>query len=275
VTHTRRWTLGLGVVAVAAALGVTAWRVPRPPAAAAEDGATFVRRLLWQELQPATLADCTLERFGEPGDGGYLLCANLLKDVRAGYSYGISGYDGWGCDVATRRQVPVHQYDCFNTTVPACAAPTTFHAECVADTAHVADGRPFATIADQLTKNGDLAGQLVVKMDVEGAEWAALATAPHDVLARIDQLVVEFHGTDQRSYVNAVRRLKQYFHVANLHMNNHSCAPAEAPFPAWAYEVLFVNRRLVDAVSAAPPRPPYHLLDRPNAADQPDCQPVP
>ena len=38
------------------------------------------------------------------------LCANLLGDVKSAYSYGISGYDQWGCDVSTRLRVPVHQY---------------------------------------------------------------------------------------------------------------------------------------------------------------------
>ena len=37
-------------------------------------------------MQPVPLANCTLERFGEKHDGGYLLCSNLLKDVSAGYS---------------------------------------------------------------------------------------------------------------------------------------------------------------------------------------------
>ena len=111
-------------------------------------------------------------------------------------------------------------------------------------------------------------------MDVEGAEWDAFLTAPDDVLGRIDQLVVEFHGTDERRFLTAVRRLKQYFHVANLHMNNHSCEAGRAPFPAWAYEVLLVNRRLVEAGAEARPQP-FHPLDRPNTAAIPDCQPTP
>ena len=66
--------------------------------------------MLFEEIQPVKLSNCQLERFGEPNDGGYLLCANLLGDVKSAYSYGISGYDQWGCDVSTRLRVPVHQY---------------------------------------------------------------------------------------------------------------------------------------------------------------------
>ena len=68
------------------------------------------RELLFSDLQPSWLANCTLKRYGEARDGGYLLCANLLGSARAGYSYGINGYDGWGCDVSRELGVVVHQY---------------------------------------------------------------------------------------------------------------------------------------------------------------------
>jgi hypothetical protein len=268
-----RW-LVIAAVVVGVAAAVAAWRpgrwLPRP----ARDPQTIARRMLWIELQPVTLPGCTLERFGEPDDGGYLLCGNLLDGIAVGYSYGISGYDGWGCDIATRRGIPVHQFDCFNVTRPACQAPTVFHEECVGREPAVEDGKTFGTLERQFAANGDSASRVVVKMDVEGAEWDSFLFAPHDVLARIDQLVVEFHGTDERRFLTAVRRLKQYFHVANLHMNNNSCDPKLAPFPAWAYEVLFVSRRLAEASPEAPKRPPFHALDRPNTTRVPDCQPA-
>ena len=67
------------------------------------------RQMLFAEIQPVRLANCELERFGEKADGGYLLCGNLLGEAGSAYSYGISGYDGWGCDVSTRLDVRVHQ----------------------------------------------------------------------------------------------------------------------------------------------------------------------
>lgn len=94
------------------------------------------RAALFEMLQPVALANCELERFGEANDGGYLMCGNLLDGVRSGYSYGIGGYDGWGCTISRSREVPVHQYDCFNTTPPACfLGNAVFHAECVGEAA--------------------------------------------------------------------------------------------------------------------------------------------
>jgi hypothetical protein len=230
-----------------------------------------VRRQLFDELRPVALTTCRLERFGEPNDGGYLVCGNLLGDVKAGYSYGIAGYDQWGCDVATNLRVPVHEYDCFNTTVPQCPGGTTiFHAECVANAGKVEDGRPFDSIASQLARNGDGAHRLVVKIDVEGAEWASLHATPDDVLSRIDQLSVEFHGVRDESYLAVVRRLKRFFHVAHIHFNNFSCETGLDPFPSWAYEVLFVNRRL-DRIDPSRAAGGLHPLDAPNNPALPDC----
>ncbi len=53
-----------------------------------------------------------------------------------------------------------------------------------------------------------------------------------------------FTGCRTRRYLRAVERLKRFFHVAHLHFNNFACLEGIAPFPSWAYEVLFVNKRL-------------------------------
>jgi hypothetical protein len=233
-----------------------------------------IRRALFTELQPVEVVNCRMERFGEAHDGGYLLCSNLLGSVEAGYSYGISGYDQWGCDVARKLKVRVHQYDCFNLDKPVCAdGVTVFHAECIGPSPATDDaGRIFDNLARQFASNGDRGKHVVVKMDVEGAEWETFLKAPPQVLKRIDQLVVEFHGVDKPQHLAAIRRLKEFFVVANLHSNNYACQPGLEPFPAWAYEALFVNKRIAVAGKPRPPGP--HPLDAPNKRGAPDCQVV-
>ena len=230
------------------------------------------REALFEMLRPVALSSCRLERFGEKYDGGYLLCANLLSDVRAGYSYGIAGYDQWGCDVSTTRRVPVHQYDCFDTRQPACPGGNTiFHDECIAGTARTEDGRIFETLQNQMVKNGDGSNHIVLKIDVEGAEWDSFLSAPDDLLQRIDQIAVEFHGIDGEKSLAAVRRLKQFFEVAHIHFNNATCFGGMKPFPAWAYEVLFVNKRLAAVDHASKPGG-VHPLAAPNIPIFSDCQ---
>ena len=242
----------------------------------------FKQRLaLFEMLQPVALSNCELERFGEPHDGGYLMCANLLEGVQAAYSYGISGYDEWGCDVARRFSVTTHQYDCFNLTRPVCSGgETVFHEECVAGTPKTAEGRVFDSIAGQIAKNGDAGRRIVLKIDVEGAEWDSLAAIPDEVLQRLDQLTVEFHWKhDGRfnwwpadKYIPLVRRLKRFFEVAHLHFNNGACIDGLDPFPTWAYEVLFVNKRIA-VVDPSRKAGGLHPLDARNNPNQPDCPP--
>jgi hypothetical protein len=231
-----------------------------------------IRQELFDLLQPVTLADCSFERFGEPHDGGYLMCGNLLNAVEAGYSYGISGYDQWGCDVATKLQVPLHQYDCFDLRQPACPhGETFFHAECVGPLLKLEKGRVFDTVHNQIAKNGDTRKRLVVKMDVEGAEWDSLLATPDEMWDQIDQLAIELHGVNEERFLTVVQRLKEFFYLAHLHFNNYSCTDDAAPLPASVYEVLFVSKRIA-ALAAVQTDSGPHPLAAPNSPELPDCQ---
>lgn len=231
-----------------------------------------VRTRLFAEIQPVNVTNCELKRFGEAHDGGYPLCANLLADVKAGYSYGISGYDGWGCDVSRQLHVPLHQYDCFDVREPSCAGGrTVFHAECVGTTKSVERGRTFDSMENQFARNGHAGIPVVMKIDVEGAEWDAFLAAPENVLQQIAQLDVEFHHVEDPKYVEALQRLKRFFYIAHVHFNNFSCDPALRPFPSWAFEALLVNKRI--ATTDGKPAPAAGSgIDAANNAAAPDCQ---
>lgn len=268
---TRRTAVDLGALLVGVVVIALNMHVVRD--FAREVMKRYYRHKLFAELKPVQLENCTLARFGDANDGGYLVCDNLLAAVRSAYSYGIDGRDEWGRAIAHRLNVPVHQYDCFVTTRPEPAgAAFIFHEECIGDTVTDSEGRVFDTLANQIGKNGDRGKRLVVKMDVEGAEWDALLTTPETALGRIDQLVVEFHETEQARFIETLEKLKKTFIVAHVHFNNTSCHEGVRPFPARVYEVLFVNRTLakVDTSEARPflPSP----LDSPNNPQLADCQ---
>jgi len=258
-----------------------------------------IHRDLFAELRPVSLANCHFERFGEQNDGGYVLCGNLLATAESAYSYGIAGYDGWGCQVSRRLNAPVHEYDCFDTRRPACSGGQPFfHAECLSGERTVDEGgRVFDALAQQLVKNGDARRRLVVKIDIEGAEWESLAATPDSVLERIDQLAIEFHHPFEASLAAVIRRLrldqpltprlwivedralsvitrlKRFFRIAHIHFNNNTCTGGLSPLPGWAYEVLFVNRAIaVEDPSRSGPTSSARALDAPNNPGVPDCQ---
>jgi hypothetical protein len=267
------FVLALGVV-VRNQIKVFSARRASAAAIARDHAASQHRRALFALLQPVALANCEFERFGEPNDGGYLLCGNLLSRVQSAYSYGISGYDKWGCDISTRLNLSVHQYDCFDTTRPVCpTGRSVFHSQCVWSTAKTDEGRLFDTLQNQLVRNGDAAKRIVMKMDVEGAEWDSLLSVPDEVLQQIDQMAVEFHHVEDPKFVGVVERLKRFFEIAHIHFNNGSCVQGLEPFPTWAYEVLFVSKQLAVVDPSRASRGP-HPLDAPNDPSFPDCQPA-
>jgi hypothetical protein len=93
-------------------------------------------------------------------------------------------------------------------------------------------------------------------------------------------MAVEFHWLEDEKfrwvqedkYLRVVRRLRQFFEVAHIHFNNASCIGDLEPFPTWAYEVLFVSKRLA-VVDPSRKAGGLHPLDAPNNPSLADCQP--
>lgn len=232
-----------------------------------------LREAILAELAPVTLKNCTLQRFGSANDGGYLMCENLIEPLDAAYSYGVGPNDDWGCDVSRRYHVPVHQYDCFDPARPSCDGATfVFHSECVGDRTGDRDGRFFDTLENQLRRNGDAGGNVIVKMDIEGAEWDALLATADELLSSIGQITMEMHGVDDPKILEVLRKLKRNFYLVNLHFNNWSCTVKAAPLPARAYQTTWVNKRIGLLEPAAPVPAPMSPLNAPDAPTWPDCQ---
>jgi hypothetical protein len=232
-----------------------------------------IRAELAAELRPVTLSNCDLARIGAPNDGGYLMCANLMAGVESAYSYGIGGEDAWGCAVSRAHKVPVHQYDCFELPSVSCTgAIVRPNAECVGPTPGVIEGRRFDTVANQIARNGDRGRRLVVKMDVEGAEWDTILATPDEVLGAIDQMPMELHGVEEPRVLAVVRKLKTHFHLVAVHFNNMACTADAHPLPAIAYQVLWVNKRVGIPGPPAPGSPTPESLMAPDNPKNPDCQ---
>jgi hypothetical protein len=232
-----------------------------------------LREAILAELQPVGLKNCTLKRFGSANDGGYLMCENLIGPLDSAYSYGVGINDDWGCEMSRQYHVAVQEYDCFDPARPTCDGGTfVFHNECVGDRTGYRDSRFFDTLQNQLSKNGDTGRRVIVKMDIEGGEWESLLRAPDELLASIPQFAMEMHGFDDSKILAVLRKLKRHFYLVNLHFNNWSCTSRAAPLPAWAYQVLWVNKRIGIVDPAAPVPAPPSPLNAPDAPTWPDCQ---
>jgi hypothetical protein len=115
-----------------------------------------IREALLEELRPVALKNCTVKRYGGANDGGYLLCENLIAGLQSAYSHGLDTEDNWGCQLFREFGIPVHQYDCFTRHRPSCqGGKTVFHNECIGPKKATIDSRPFDTLANQISRNGD------------------------------------------------------------------------------------------------------------------------
>jgi hypothetical protein len=259
--------IGLTLLVVAASCGPNGG--PRP-----------VRVALLEELKgTVALKNCDLKRYGSANDGGYLMCANLIKGGESAYSYGIDREDNWGCQISKELGVPTHQYDCFTKERPTCdGGKFVYHDECIGDKKEMKKAgdaqKLFDTLTNQIEKNGDKDKKhLVMKIDVEGAEWDSLNSTSEDVLNRIDQLDMEFHGVHDQKFVDVIKKLKKTFWLVSVHFNNYSCNKNFEPLPARAYQVLWVNKRLAEVDPGKPGHVPGAAPDTPDAPQGKDCQP--
>lgn len=80
-------------------------------------------------------------------------------------------------------------------------------------------------------------------------------------------------GQHDESSSRVIERLKTFFHLAHIHFNNAGCTDGLAPFPSYAYEGLFVNKRL-GHVDSSGRTSDLHRLDAPNNPTLDDCQPA-
>jgi hypothetical protein len=157
------------IIALAAAAAVVTDDLARHAAA------RELREAILAELQPVALKNCMFKRFGSTNDGGYLMCENLIEPLDAAYSYGVGPNDDWGCEVSRRYHVPVQQYDCFDPARPTCNGGTfVFHNECVGNRTGHRESHFFDTLENQIRRNGDIGRSVIIKMDIEGAEWDSL-----------------------------------------------------------------------------------------------------
>lgn len=112
--------------------------------------------------------------------------------------------------------------------------------------------------------------RLVMKMDIEGAEYGAFASLSDGEFARLGLLLVEFHdlGAHLAELETLARRLARDFAVVHVHANNFG--PVIDGLPQ-VIEVAWARRDLLPAgAPGSAGELPLPGLDQPNHARRPD-----
>lgn len=220
-------------------------------------------------VRPCAVEGIGLVRIGGPNDGGYVMLDTLRPPaVTAAYSLGA------GHDVSWDNAVAALGIDVFlhDHTVD---RPAALHPRCRFRRTGVTGLRVAAdlrTLAELIATHGHEGRRdLVLKMDVEGAEWDVLDQVATSTLEQFHQIVVEWHGLSRT--VDPGRRgplVAALQKISRSHQSIHVHGNGDQP-PMWigdlvvpdVLEVTYVRRQDV-ADRLGPATGPF-----PSALDQP------
>ncbi len=169
--------------------------------------------------------DTPLIRLGDFGDGGYLV-PDDLRGIAACYSPGVSEQASFEMDMA-KRGIPSFMADASVARPPVDVPGAHFVRKFLGDK----DKGEVMTLASWVAATDpDPAADLLLQMDIEGAEYATLAAAPRDLLRRFRMIVIEWHHLPSvltkprfmRPALAAMEKLQEDFVTVHLHPNNVS-----------------------------------------------------
>lgn len=188
------------------------------------------------------------KRIGNERDGGYLLVDNFAKDNKGiTYSFGISNDISFD-DAISKQGYDVYMYDHTISGISSNNERLHYFKQGIGD----ADGKmddKLNTLEYYLDVNGhNNASNMILKMDVEGAEWDFFKSVRKDTLKRFDQIVMEIHHfvglriTADR-IIKGLEKLNETHQLVWIHSNNYGVAKrVNGRIYTNAFEVCFLNK---------------------------------
>jgi|LakMenEpi03Aug12_release.lakeMendotaPanAssembly.Ray.scaffolds.fasta_scaffold414721_2 hypothetical protein len=244
-----------------------AMRLAKHPAAA------FDLRYALEFLRPVACAH-PLVRIGGDLDGAYLV-PDDLQGIRACFSPGTDNKTGFETELAKRFSIPSMMCDgsVQRESLQLLEGMHTFENRWLKD---YDDATTYSL--DQWVNSSPFAevGDLLLQMDIEGGEYAALIFASHSTMQRFRIIVMELHGLERLDdlrflnlkFMPLMQKLACSFDLVHLHPNN--CLPAvvlgDHSVPP-VVELTFL-RKDHNLNGHYPPQLP-HSLDIINVSDKP------
>lgn len=166
-------------------------------------------------------------RLGNECDGGYVLPQMALDLSNGLFSYGVGSDISFEIDYVRKTNKPSFSFD---HTVLCKSIPN--------DLEHLMvfkkEGLSFQKEQDLDTffshyEQSNIKGSVILKMDIEGAEFPYFLNTEIEKLSKIVScIVVEFHplGNNEKliDYFEILRKLNEYFYHCHFHANNYAGA---------------------------------------------------
>lgn len=168
----------------------------------------------------------SLVRMGRDNDGGYIMLDDLPGGIA--YSFGIARDVSWEKDIASRG------YDVFmhdHTIYELPEENQRFHWSKLGISDGVTDDDRLKTLEELISRNGhENERNMILKMDVEGAEWGFLESVKPETLSQFSQIAFELHGinspdlcTKIPEVLRKINNTHQLIHLHGLNCAFHVC----------------------------------------------------
>ncbi len=166
--------------------------------------------------------DIELIRIGGDGDGGYLV-PNILEEISACFSPGVGDTSAFEIQMA-ELGIPSHLMDW------SVSAPPTVHPLISFEKKYLgySDDSKFVSLKSWLKKHANESGDLILQMDIEGAEYEVIEKCTNDDLQRFRILIIEFHSfhsiikkTGYQNILSVLDKILENFIVVHAHINNN------------------------------------------------------
>lgn len=213
-----------------------------------------------------------LVRIGRDHDGGYI----MLDDLPGGtaYSFGISNDVSWDKDMALKGY-DVFMYDHTIDRLP--EEDSHFHWSKIGLSDGITQDKRLKTLEELISSNGHEGKQnMILKMDVEGAEWGFLEKVKSETLAQFSQMTFEIHGITNPIHaehaLKVLRKINATHQLIHLHANNFGdYVSAGGKNFCTLFEVSYVLRDKYKFSSSYDPCLPLEI-DMPNLTRYPEIR---
>ncbi len=173
-------------------------------------------------LRIEKVEDFELSRVGRNYDGGYIML-NDFHDGGIAYSFGISDDVSWDKDMVSRGY-DVFMYDHTIDGLP--EENSRFHWFKLGIADGIIQDDSLKTLEELIAQNHhENEHGMILKMDVEGAEWGFLSSVSPEILKQFDQINIEFHGlitnNNPEQVLAALRKINTTHQLIHIHASTN------------------------------------------------------
>lgn len=205
-------------------------------------------------LKPMQAKGQTKARFGSPNDGGYVHLDDF-EGIDIAISLGIDHNITWDVDMADRG-LTVHQFD-HTVDAPAPDDLRMIFNKTMIAPMNGTGQESLESIVKRLDAQRERPN-MILKMDIENAEWPVLEATGLDAICRFSQIICELHYFEgfgdlrwRQGCFRGLRKISKYYAPIHIHANNYASTSviAGVSFPN-VVEVTFANRALYEFIQS-------------------------